>query len=230
MTLFISCLLSIMFIVSVLLCLMPKLGKEFGIGLYVASLISAIVIAGKLGVVEIAGTEVVLSASIIVFAATFLITDAISEIYGKETARKAIWAGLAAYPILYLSIYYAVYMQPEAFFDSSGKQASFEITMQSTSRVILASVLAFIAGQLHDIWAFHYWKNKTQGKHLWLRNNLSTWGSQLIDTTVFYTVAFAGVFPILELIIVTYLIKILIAGLDTVFLYAVIGYTKRANK
>ena len=82
-----------------------------------------------------------------------------------------------------------------------------------------------------DVWIFHKLKQITNGKHLWLRNNLSTLTSQFIDTTIFITISFYGVFPILPAIFGQYLIKVIIALLDTPIVYlAVLTIRKYINK
>jgi queuosine precursor transporter len=226
---FIFWLLITLSITSIALGFAIKHGSPYVIGLYVAALASAIVIAGKIGVLEVFGQNIALSASIVVFSATFLITDVLAEVYGKAEAKKAIWAGAALYPILYISIYFSVGFTPDAFYSEQGLQDAYSATMDITGRVIIASFLAFIFGQLHDVWAFHFLKEKTNGKHLWLRNNVSTWGSQLIDTVIFYTIAFYGVIPLFDIIVPTYIAKIFIAIIDTPFVYGVVSYI-RTNK
>jgi uncharacterized integral membrane protein (TIGR00697 family) len=194
-------------------------GKEVVIGLYVGSIVTSIVVAGKLGVVP-GFEDLSLSASIWVYSATFIFTDVIAEIWGKKTARKAIYAGALMYPLLFATTQFSIEWQPHPSWAEN--QAAYATTMGTTVRIVIASFSAFVASQLHDVWAFHFWKEKTGGKYLWLRNNASTWTSQLIDTVVFYTVGFYGVFPVLPLIGVTYLAKIAIAALDTPIVYGVV--------
>jgi uncharacterized integral membrane protein (TIGR00697 family) len=89
-------------------------------------------------------------------------------------------------------------------------------------RVAAASIIAYAISQLHDVWLFNLLKLKTKGRYLWLRNNVTTMLSQLIDTIIFATIAFWGVFPTniyIEIIITTYLFKWLVAAIDTPFIY-----------
>ena len=79
----------------------------------------------------------------------------------------------------------------------------------------LASLIAYLISQHHDIWAFHFWRMKTEGRMLWLRNNLSTLVSQLIDSLVFTLIAFGGEVgrsELLQIIVTTYLFKLIVAG------------------
>jgi len=99
-------------------------------------------------------------------------------------------------------------------------------------RIMVASVIAFALAQLHDMWSFAYWKNKTHGKFLWLRNNLSTWVSQAIDTFVFMMIAFYHITDkftlefIIQLSIPYYLFKVSFAILDTPFVYLGVAWLK----
>jgi uncharacterized integral membrane protein (TIGR00697 family) len=89
-------------------------------------------------------------------------------------------------------------------------------------RIALGSLAAYLVSQMHDIWIFHIIKERTGGKHLWLRNNLSTMSSQLLDSLVFCSIAFLGLFPMnvwWEIVISTYVIKLAVAALDTPFMY-----------
>ncbi len=192
------------------------LGPGILIGAYSASLAIAITVAGKLGVIP-GLEEFSLSASIFVYSATFIFTDLLSELFGKKAARMAVISGICVYPMLLITTKFAAAWEPHPVWALN--QPAFETVMATTFRVTLASLCAFITSQLHDVWAFHFWKDRTGGRHLWLRNNLSTVTSQAIDTVVFYFVAFFGIFPLGKLIVATYLVKILIAVIDTPVVY-----------
>ena len=195
-------------------------GPEYLIGFFVAAVVISAVTAGKLATAF--GQTV--SAALMLYSATFLATDTLSEFWGKRTAAKAIGAGLIADVLLVYTIRIAMQWEPSPFWDN---QEAFVITFGSTWRIVIASVLAYAAAQVHDVIAYDFWKRKMRGKHLWFRNNASTWVSQLIDTVIFYTVAFYGTVPILDLILVTFLFKIGIAIIDTPFLYLIRWYFRR---
>jgi uncharacterized integral membrane protein (TIGR00697 family) len=99
----------------------------------------------------------------------------------------------------------------------------------------LASLLAFIFSQFHDVWAFEFWKQRTGGKFLWLRNNASTIVSQLIDSTLFMFAAFYGISEkftaafIVSLIIPYWLCKVVLALLDTPFCYLLVRWLRRGT-
>ena len=98
-------------------------------------------------------------------------------------------------------------------------------------RIAVASLTAYLVSQLHDVWAFNFWKKKFKGKKLWLRNNFSTLTSQLIDNIIFTYIAFVGlfglfgwgqVFPwqiVISIFIVSYIMKIIVSVCDTPFIY-----------
>jgi hypothetical protein len=109
---------------------------------------------------------------------------------------------------------------------------SFENVLGLAPRVVFASIIAFAVSQTHDVYAFHFLKEKTEGRFLWLRNNASTMVSQLIDTVVFILIAFYGVFPpqaIASMILGQYILKLTIAIVDTPFMYLAV-YTWKSFK
>jgi uncharacterized integral membrane protein (TIGR00697 family) len=169
----------------------------------------------------------------ILYGSIFFATDLLGELYGKREARRAVWLGFAVMLVTMFAMMFAVEFRshPETLgtqraldelfgrfkdlFDLDVKQITF-------ARVTIASLIAYLISQFHDVWAFQFWKAKTQGRHLWLRNNASTWVSQLIDSSVFCTLAFAGAFSwgvFIEVLATTYGIKLVVAALDTPFIY-----------
>ena len=155
----------------------------------------------------------------IVYASNFFATDVLSEYYGKKEARRAVLLGFS------MLIVATVWMQLALLFKPSPEDFSQEHLSAIFSlmpRISFASLTAYIIAQLHDVWAFHFWKEKTKGKHLWLRNNASTMVSQLIDSVVFTTLAFLGVVDsktFWSILATTYLFKLIVAAVDTPFIY-----------
>ncbi|MEA3288273.1 MAG: queuosine precursor transporter [Candidatus Marinimicrobia bacterium] len=166
----------------------------------------------------------------VLYGAIFLSTDLLSEYYGKEAARKGVFIGLGA------TLFYLLMSQLMLSYSASandwGPAAGMESIFGFAPAIVLASVIAYLISQLHDVWAFHMWKERFKGKYLWLRNNLSTGTSQLIDSLTFAILAFS-VFPRLfmdpesvlpmnvvwEIVLTTYILKLLVAFLDTPFIY-----------
>lgn len=206
-----------LFVASISAIIAKKHGPEYIIGLYAAMVVIANVLANK--IVTFLFWEI--DAGTIVYSTIFLLTDMLSEFYGKKTAKKAVWVGFFANVMLGASVWIAINWQPAT---SWGNQAAFTATLGNTYRIIIASMIAYLISQHHDIWAYGFWKKVTKGKYLWLRNNASTAISQLLDSVIFVTIAFYGVFPIFDMIIGLYIVKLIIATIDTPYLYAVRWY------
>lgn len=198
------------------------LAKRFGIEYIIAIMASLVVIANIIATKIVVFGPFVVSAAVIVYATTFLLTDIVSERWGKEYARKAVWAGFYANIVMVIAILIAVNWKPAPFAIEFSKQ--FETVLTLVPRVVLASMVAYLISQHHDIFAFHFIRDKTKGKFLWLRNNVSTMVSQAIDTVIFITIAFYGIMDVIPLMIGQYVIKLVIAAIDTPFLYIVIRF------
>ncbi len=155
----------------------------------------------------------------ILYASVFLSTDILSEVYGKKQAKKAVMLGFTALVMTTVYMQIALRFIPDA---SDFAQPHLEAVFGLMPRIALGSMAAYLVSQLHDVWAFHLIRDKTSGKHLWLRNNLSTLVSQLLDSLIFCLIAFWGVFEgavWTEILLTTYLFKILVAFMDTPFIY-----------
>lgn len=154
----------------------------------------------------------------IVYAGSFLATDILSERYGKAAARRGVGVGFFAIVTATLLMQLAILFEPAP---SDGLHDALSAVFGVLPRIAGASLLAYLISQRHDVWAYHFWRERFPGP-LWLRNNLSTIVSQLIDSIVFTVAAFLGVFPLgvlVEIVITTYLFKAAVALLDTPFLY-----------
>ncbi len=161
------------------------------------------------------------------YALTFPCTDVVSEVWGKQRARQMVYLGMLATILAAGITAFAVSHPPALFWED--KDESFSSLFGLVPRLLLASVVAYFVGQFHDVWAFHFWKRLTKGRFLWLRNNLSTVVSQLIDTTLFNIIAFLGVISgsdLPKLIFGAYLLKLAIAVLDTPVVYILVRWTR----
>lgn len=209
-------------IVTVTMILAERYGVEIAIGIFTALIVIANVISSKIIFVgEIGSVNLIGPAGVIVYASTFLITDIIGEIYGKEYSKKAVITGFFANIIAVVAILIAINWTPAPFLSNEFLN-SFNKILGFAPRIVLASMIAYLISQTHDVYAFHFWKRKTKGKHLWLRNNASTIVSQAIDTAVFITIAFYGLVAnevLLSMIFGQYVLKVFIALFDTPFIY-----------
>lgn len=204
---------------------MPKFAgdeKSFIIllSIFVGSITIASVLANK--IINVFGLFV--PAGVLAYSMTFLMTDAISEIWGKETAKRTVFGGFIGLIAVLLLIQISLVWPKAPFWK---QEAAYQTIMGSTSRIIIASFIAYLVSQFHDVWAFHFWKKITGGRHLWLRNNFSTAVSQFIDSSLFITVAFYGVMPVWPLIWSQWLVKLAIAFLDTPIIYGIVWLLRK---
>lgn len=172
------------------------------------------------------------SVGLLPYPITFLITDILSEIYGKRKANEVVIAGIFASFFSLLIIYVSKNVPATSW--SQVKDDTFINVFGAAPLAVFASMLAYLFAQFIDIRVYHFWKNLTKGKHLWLRNNFSTFSSQFIDTLTVLVLLCS--FEIINwdkfwgLLISGVLFKMMIAVLDTPFLYIVVyAFKKRFN-
>jgi queuosine precursor transporter len=195
--------------------------------LFIAALVVCNLIANKFIEVDLGFKTFIISAGVLPYPITFLITDILSEIYGKKKAARIVWAGFTA-SVFVLGVLMLA-QQFNAIEGSPVDDATYNAVFGNSWRVIFASMTAYLCAQLIDVRIYHFWKRKTQGKHLWLRNNFSTIFSQLVDTTLVVGVLFIGVKPasdIFQFIIDGWLFKMLCAFIDTPLLYRATAFIR----
>lgn len=203
-----------------------RLGKQYLIGWVAASIVLANIFVTKQ--MKLFGLDA--TGGNIMYASIFLATDLLNEHYSKEDAKDAVKIGFLV-SILYLitSQFLIRFVPSEYDTVQTGMQEIFAFA----PRILIASMLAYLVSQFHDIWAYNYIWQKTGQKFLWLRNNGSTWISQLIDSVLFSLVAFLGKFPfevVVQIILSTYILKVLVAFLDTPFMYLSYGVKSAFSK
>ncbi len=185
------------------------------ISIFVGSITIASILANK--ILNVFGLFV--PAGVLAYSITFLMTDVISEIWGKEKAKQVVFGGFIGLITVLILIQLSLLWPKAPVWD---QDEAYQKILGSTSRIIVASFTAYLVSQFHDVWAFHFWKKITRDRHLWLRNNLSTAASQFIDSFLFIFIAFFGVLQIWPLIWGQWIIKLAIALLDTPIIYGVI--------
>jgi queuosine precursor transporter len=195
--------------------------------LFVGLLILSNILAVKLFSL---GEWAVLPAAVMVYVFTYPITDVIGEVYGKETARATVRAGLLTQVFALLFIAIAINLPSAPFF---GMQAEFESILSGSFRVTLASLISYFVSQNLDVSVFHKLKAKHGADKLWLRNNSSTLLSQLADTAIFISIAFAGTMPLgalLGLVGTQYLFKLVVAIIDTPLVYLLVRVARKEQE
>ena len=178
-------------------------------------------------------SDFALTTGIIVYPMTFLCTDLVSEIYGKKRADFMVVLGFAMSLLMLFVTQVAMnvpahpyWVPPDgAFYEShAAYQHAFESVFSLNGVLLVGSMSAYLCAQLTDNFLYHFWKRLTKGKHLWLRNNGSTWVSQLVDTAVVGSILFYVGFgwPFwqgVEVMWTIYWHKLILAALDTPLIY-----------
>ena len=170
-----------------------------------------------------------ISVGILPYPVTFLVTDIISEIYGRRRANQVVLSGLLASLFVMLIVLVADAVPHTAWSPVSGDM--FHNVFGLFGPAVLASMGAYLAAQYIDIRIFHFWKKLTHGRHLWLRNNGSTIFSQLVDTALVLillsatgAIEWARFWSLLEN---GFLFKVLVALVDTPVLYGVVWVLRK---
>ena len=198
--------------------------------LFIASLVASNLIFQKFFYWEPFGWyRFEISVGILPYPITFLITDILSEIYGKKKANQVVIAGIFASFFSMIIIIIADFAP--AIESSPVNNEVFHQVFGVSPLAVFASMIAYLFAQFIDIRIFHFWKKQTNGKHLWLRNNFSTFASQFMDTfTVLFLLCSFHILPwtiFTSLLISGFLFKVLIAALDTPVLYGIVFLFRR---
>ncbi len=197
--------------------------KHFGrMGLYAWVPISSILANMQvILLVNLFGYETTLGN--IMYAGGFLVTDILSEKYGKHEAKKAVYIGFISMIVTAVCMKIAVSFSPSTVQEGAQNFESLKLIFDFMPRILFAGLTAYGISQLHDVWAYEFWKKKFPAlRYVWVRNNASTIVSQFIDTTIFTLVAFWGIYPtevLVQIFFVTYFMKVIVALCDTPFVY-----------
>lgn len=203
--------------------LMYRLFGKYGL---LAAIVLAILLANLQGpkLTIIFGLQT--SLGVIFYSSIFFATDLLSEKFGRAEADRAVMIGFSVSVIIVLMLSLALLFQPsprpESAAFSTNIHEAFGTILNFTPRFVFGSLLAYLISQRFDVWFFHVIRERTRGRHLWLRNNLSTMASQTIDTLLYSFVVWWGVVDLstaIQLGIVKFGFKIFIAAFDTPFIY-----------
>ena len=191
-------------------------------GIFIASLVSANLIFQKFFSWTPFGLYTFeLSVGILPYPVTFLVTDLISELYGKKKADQVVLSGLVA-SVFVMGVVMVANAVPQTEWSPVNNE-TFSKVFGLFGPAVFASMVAYLTAQFIDIRVFHFWKRLTKGKHLWLRNNGSTVVSQLVDTSaVLILLCTAGAIEWVQfwpLLANGFLFKVLVALFDTPLFY-----------
>ncbi|MDH5803771.1 MAG: queuosine precursor transporter [Gemmatimonadota bacterium] len=173
-------------------------------------------------------------AGLLAYPFTFLATDLVSELYGRKRAQALVWVGFAM-NIFMLFLMWLGKILPDAS-GVSGATSTFDSVWAFMKPNVIASMVAYLIAQSVDVQLFHFWKKLTNGRHLWLRNNGSTMGSQIIDTVTILTILYwsgglggdiDSVGKLVPLMLSSYAFKFTFAIIDTPLFYLGVHLMKR---
>ena len=192
--------------------------RDFLFALFVASMVMVNTLGTK--ITTILGVRV--SVGIFFVPVLFLITDIVGEVYGRKEASSFVTMATLMLVLLFVMINICITVKPN---DSWDMQDQYALVFGSSLRMTFASLVSFVVAQQLDVFMFSFWGKVTKGKHLWIRNNMSTIVSQFLDTTIFEFIAFWHLTPkfttsyVFSLILPYWLFKVVFALLDTPFCY-----------
>jgi len=194
--------------------------------LFVTCLITANIIIAK----QIIVLGLVLPAAIVIFPLSYIIGDILTEVYGYQQARRIIWLGFACNVVAVIAIWIGGLLPSAPAFEA---QAAYDRILGNTPRFLLASFLAYVAGEFSNAYVLARMKVKTKGRWLWSRTIGSTLVGQGIDTIVVLIIGFIGVLPLSVLgimILSHWLVKTAYEILATPLTYLVVGYLKQKEE
>ena len=190
--------------------------------------LSNVIGAAKLAVVDLPGVGPwVFGAGILFFPVSYVIGDVLTEVYGYARARRCIWAGFAGLVFMALMSWVVVHLTPAPGWTG---QAAYEEVFGQVPRIVLASMLAFWAGEFVNSYVLARMKIWTKGKALWTRTIGSTVVGQGVDSLIFYPIAFYGVWTngdLLTVMLTQWVLKVSWEAILTPVTYLVVGWLKR---
>ena len=195
-------------------------------GLYAAVILGIILgnlQGGKVSELELFGYSFTVSMGAILYSGIYFATDVLNEKFGKEEANRAVMLGFVANIAVMITLFISIQFRPSDITGSALEVHNAITTLAGYSPIfVIGSLISYLISQTFDVWLFHKIRTYTGESKLWLRNNLSTVTSQLLDTMIYqFTWVLAGMdLKTAFLIAVTkYIFKVLIAGIDTIFIY-----------
>jgi uncharacterized PurR-regulated membrane protein YhhQ (DUF165 family) len=221
---------------------------DYAMAAFVAILLlSNLIGAAKLATLNVLGAGFTFGAGILFFPVSYVLGDVLTEVYGYANARRCVWAGFVAMLFMAFMSYVVVAMPPSPSWGcaSSGDplfadlvqardagticQSTYVSVFGSTWRIVLASVIAFWAGEFVNAFVLAKMKILTKGKHLWTRTIGSTVFGQAVDSLLFYPIAFVGVWEtkdVITVLLTNWALKVTWEAVLTPVTYAVVGWLK----
>jgi len=195
-------------------------------GLYTAVVLGIVLgnlQGGKVSELTLFGYSFTASMGAILYSGIYFATDVLNEKFGREEANRAVMLGFVANVAVMITLLISIQFRPSDITGSALEVHNAISTLAGYSPIfVIGSLTAYLISQTFDVWFFHKIRSYTGESKLWLRNNLSTITSQLLDTMIYqFTWVMAGMdIETAFLIAVTkYIFKVFIAGIDTIFIY-----------
>ncbi|MCL4540597.1 MAG: queuosine precursor transporter [Bacteroidetes bacterium] len=213
-------------------------GRERWLPVITAVFVTSLIVSNIIAVKLFSIGPVILPAGVIVFPISYIFGDILTEVYGYARARQVIWIGFGCNLIAVAAIMVSIYLPPASFWDiaqlGSGTltQRAYAAILGFAPRVLMASFVAYLAGEFLNSFVMAKMKIATQGRHLWSRTFGSTLVGQLADSGIFISLAFFGTVPtaaLLTLIASQWLVKSAYEALVTPLTYAIVNFLKRAE-
>jgi len=217
-------LLTVIYDLGMALLLFRFFGKY---GLYTAVILGIMLAnlqGGKISELELFGYTFTASMGAILYSGIYFATDILNERYGKKEADRAVMLGFFANVAVMITLILSIQFKPSNLVGSAAEVHNSIVTLAGYSPAfVIGSLTAYLISQRFDVWFFHTIKSYTGESKLWLRNNLSTITSQLIDTMIYqftWVIAVGMTFQdAFALAAVKYVFKVFIALVDTIFIY-----------
>ena len=198
--------------------------------LVMAAFVTVLLCANLIGPGKVAKIgPITFGAGVLFFPISYIFGDVLTEVYGYARARKVVWAGFAAEVFASLMAWVVVHFPPAP---SWPHQAAYETVFGATWRIVLASLLAFWAGEFCNSYVLAKMKVWSEGRHLYQRTIGSTIVGEAVDSLIFYPIAFFGIWTGAQLLTVmatNYLIKVGWESIATPITYKVVAWLKRAE-
>ncbi len=188
-------------------------------GAYVA----AVALCGFHGTKLLSLGPLTFDAGLITYAFPFLVTDICSEVYGTKYSRKIVFGGLIGIIVAILTTKLSLILPASPDWELASE---YDSIFNAGGRIAFAVICTFVVSQLVDISVFSWLRQKTDGKFLWLRNNLSTAIGGLLDAIIFTTIAFYGTYPVIPIIVSAYAARLIITAIDTPLVYAGVWFLR----
>ena len=187
------------------------------------------IFANLMGVKIVDMLNISITADLIVFPITYIISDIVTEVYGLKVARRIIWYGLINNLLFVIASLAAVALPPSTMFEN---QQAFETVFSTTPRILLASIAGYLAGEFTNAAIVAKIKALMHGKHFWFRALLSTCIGTFLDSTLFCFIAFYQVFPLavlLNILSIQFAVKLIYEVVALPLTYAITNYLKKVE-